>query len=226
MSKTKSVVPAWLLSVPIGLGVACGDGGPNQPEPGPDAVATYRVTFDATWSLPTHPVSFPLSAHFSGLIGGTHDATLVLWEVGGLASPGIKDMAELGAKTALTSEVEAAVQSGSAWSVLSGGGISPSPSSVELTFDIHMDYARVSLVSMIAPSPDWFVGVSRLELRQNGQWRDVVTVDLFPYDAGTDSGLNYMSADSVTSPAAPISALTDVPFDMGVPLGTFTFVRQ
>lgn len=51
----------------------------------------------------------------------------------------------------------------------------------------------MSFVSMIDPSPDWFVGVSRLELcLENGSWVESKVLDLFPWDAGTDSGPTYI----------------------------------
>ena len=80
----------------------------------------------------------------------------------------------------------------------------------------------MTLVSMVAPSPDWFVGVDGLELFQNNQWRNNVVVDLLPYDAGTDSGATFTSADLVTSPHEPIAYLA-APFTGSPPLGTFTF---
>ncbi|MDH3731994.1 MAG: spondin domain-containing protein [Gemmatimonadota bacterium] len=207
--------------------MACGSAEPTGPgDPGTPATATYRVTFEAAWSAGTHPTSFPPNAHFSGLIGGTHSDAAVLWAPGGLASAGIKNMAETGSKTALTDEVSAAIQAGAAGSLLSGSGVNPAPGTVSLTFEAHEDFPLVSLVSMIAPSPDWFVGVHGLDLMQSGEWVESVTVELLPYDAGTDSGTIYTSPNSVTTPPATIQRLTGSPFDMNVPLGTFTFVRQ
>lgn len=50
----------------------------------------------------------------------------------------------------------------------------------------------VSFVSMIDPSPDWFLGVSGLDLcLRNCTWAESKIVDLYPYDAGTDSGPTY-----------------------------------
>jgi hypothetical protein len=76
---------------------------------------------------------------------------------------------------------------------------------------------------MIAPSPDWFVGVSGLELFRDGLWRRQVTVELQAYDAGTDSGIDFVSPNEATQPARPIALLTGFPFQNGTPLGTFTF---
>ena len=46
---------------------------------------------------------------------------------------------------------------------------------------------------MVAPSPDWFVGVSGLPLFENGQWVEERRIDLVPWDAGTDSGTTFES---------------------------------
>ncbi len=191
-----------------------------------DAVASYTVTFDATWSAATHPVDFPGAlAHFSGLIGGTHDASVDFWTPGQTATTGIKNMAELGSKFPLTGEINAQITAGAAGEVISGNGIFPSPGSVSVSFDIDLAHPQVTLVTMIAPSPDWFVGVRGLPLFQNGDWVDELVVPLPPWDAGTDSGVTFNSADLATMPKDPITALTGFPFAGTGPLGTFTFTR-
>ena len=195
----------------------------------PDATAQYTVTFDATWSAATHPNMFPGNPHFSGLIGGTHESGLVIWEGGAIASNGIESMAERGAKTPLDDEIQQAIAAGRAENLLSGGDIPLSPGTVSLDFDISVDHPSVTLVSMIAPSPDWFVGVHDLSLMADGDWVDELVVDLAPYDAGTDSGETYNSSDRDTVPRAPISMITSAPLASGgvaPPLGTFTFRRR
>ncbi len=76
---------------------------------------------------------------------------------------------------------------------------------------------------MIAPSPDWFVGVSGLSLRSGDSWINELSVDLDPYDAGTDSGISYEDPDADTDPQDPIAQITGFPFTGTGPLGTFTF---
>ncbi len=183
----------------------------------------YEVTFDAVWSSATHPESFPPSPHFSGLIGGTHNQEVSFWELGGIATPGIESMAETGGKSSLRNEVNSAISAGYAAAVISGGGISRSPGSVSTTFDIDRTHSLVTLVSMIAPSPDWFVGVSGLELYNGRHWEAEIMVPLDPYDAGTDSGANYTSANADTNPQEPIAVIGGFPFTGTGPLGTFTF---
>lgn len=214
-----------LLTLALAAGIAVAGATPARAQSCDYSLnATYQVTFDAAWSQQNHPTDFPGNPHFSGLIGGTHQGTHTFWELGALASPGMESMAETGSKTSLTSEVNSAISHGTAEFLLSGGSIGTSPGSVSMTFQVTSDFPAVTLVSMIAPSPDWFVGVDGLELLQNGSWADHVAIDLTAYDSGTDSGTQYTSANSDTNPADPIFEITGYPF-FGVSLGTFTFTK-
>ena len=191
----------------------------------PAGTVEYTVTFESTWSAATHPIDFPPNPHFSGLIGGTHDDQVTFWMEGELASPGIQNMAENGNKSPLDSEVQAAIDAGTAGAIISGGGISPSPGMVSETFEVEDAYPLVTLVSMLAPSPDWFVGVAGLSLRDQGEWVDELVVDLHVYDAGTDSGPSYLSPNQPTNPPVPIFEHMFGPFASDNFVGTFTFVR-
>jgi hypothetical protein len=226
------VFPSLALVALIG----CGGSSPMGPTPtavpsatpNPAATARYRVTFDASWSASSHPTDIPRNPHFSRLIGGTHKSTVKFWESGALASEGIRLMAEQGRTTPLDTEVEAAIAAGQAQRVLVGDGIDRSPDRVVLDFEISRDFSLVTLVSMLAPSPDWFVGVSGLNLIENGDWVSEKVVVLQPWDAGTDSGATFSSADLRTAPAEPIHLIGTGPLLVGAsvpPVGTFTFRR-
>jgi hypothetical protein len=187
--------------------------------------ARYRVTFDATWSQATHPIDWPPNPHFSNLVGGTHTGAVQFWAPGQLASLGIKDMAERGLTSSLSAEVNTAIGAGNARAVLLGGNIPVSPGTTSFEFDMAQGFPLVSLVTMIAPSPDWFVGVHDLPLFQGGEWVEHVVVALHGYDAGTDSGTSYTSPNQVTTPPVPIALLGAAPFVGNTVCGTFTFTR-
>lgn len=189
---------------------------------------TYEVTFNATWSEETHPDDFPETAHWSGLIGASHNDKVQFWKVGELASPGIKNMAETGGKNPLNQEIGKAILRKNAFKLISADPISTSPGSISLEFKVSKNYPLVTLVTMIAPSPDWFVGVDSLNLYENGSFVDEKTVILYAYDAGTDSGTNYTSPNDPTDPPEEIFKIEGYPFyyeDELVPLGTFTFTK-
>jgi hypothetical protein len=187
------------------------------------SVAQYELVFTADWSAETHPTAFPSNPHFSGLVGGTHRNEASFWEVGELATVGIENVAERGRQRELKDEVTASIQQGDAWSVIREFGISPSPGSRTVTVEVSSTHPLATVVTMIAPSPDWFVGVSGLDLRESGQWRDEVVVDLFPYDAGTDGGSTFGSPNIDTVPREVISLIEGFPFEGIPPLGTFEF---
>jgi hypothetical protein len=213
------------MLVAAALAASCTGQSPTEPSSA-DETAQYRVTFDTPWSAATHPVDYPSDSHFSRLVGGTHNAGVAFWRDGSLASQGIKDMAERGRTSPLDQEVAAAVTAGTAGRVLLGPAIDQTPGSAALVFEISSRHPLVTLVTMVAPSPDWFVGVSGLNLFENGQWIGERRIDLVPWDAGTDSGATFRSADVVTVPPAPISRILVPPFGgVSPPLGTFTFAR-
>lgn len=174
---------------------------------------TYQVTFKTTWSVETHPDGFPSNPHFSGLIGATHNMQTNFWGDGQIAANGIKSMAETGSKTALTVEINQLIDQGNVDKIISVGGIGTSPDQIKITaLPVSSDFPYITLVSMLAPSPDWFVGVASLPLMENGNWIENKTIDLLVYDAGTDDGETYSAADANTDPKQPISQLTTTPF--------------
>ncbi|MDA7632667.1 spondin domain-containing protein [bacterium] len=194
----------------------------------PSETARFSVTFNAEWSRTLHPTDFPGNPHFSGLIGATHNSEVSLWTPDGSATPGIQNMAETGGKSPLTSEIEAHQGSGTVSNILSGGGVGRSPGMVSLEFNISQSHPLVSLVSMIAPSPDWFVGIHGLNLLVNGNWADELVMDLEAYDAGTDSGVSFTSSNQATTPQGSITRVTDAPLDESLglpPIGQFIFTR-
>ena len=193
--------------------------------------ARYRVTFQATWSAETHPTNFPANPHFSGLVGATHNENNRIWQRGKLASDGIELMAETGGKSQLLAEIDALIEAGTAHAALSGGGLSTSPASVSLEFEVVSSHPFVTVVSMVAPSPDWFVGVSALSLlAEDGTWKEREEVALRVYDAGTDDGATFTAANADSDPPEAISRLTSDPGDADFtdgnpPAGTFLFEK-
>ena len=192
--------------------------------------ARYRLTFNATWSAQSHPVNFPPPAHFSDLAGAVHNDQVALWRTGELASSGIELMAETGDASGLLAEAAGAVNAGSAASVIDGGGVAQSPGAVSVVFEVTRDHPLVSITSMVAPSPDWFVGIRDVALFNGTEFVESLTIEAAVYDSGTDSGLLFTSGDVDTQPAAPITLLstsgTETNFANGLPsVGQFVIQK-
>lgn len=196
----------------------------------PDYEASYTLTFNAVWSPTSHPASYPGGAHWSGLTGGTHNGEVTFWEIGQLASRGVKDVAERGSTSQMRSEVSAAISAGTANQILAGGGLGSGSGTVQMTFTANKSFPLATVISMIAPSPDWFIGVGGLSLvDEEGEWLDEIVVSLNLYDAGTDDGASYASGNSPATTPQPIFQRTEFPAKISeqlVPFGTFTFTRN
>ena len=189
---------------------------------------TYRITVEGAWTATSHPHEYPRDAHFSWLTGATHDAGYRLFEAGGAATPGLEALAEDGELTPYDEEIQAAIDQGSAGALFQARPIDKMPGTT--TFEITLDqrHPLVSLVTMIAPSPDWFTGVADVRLLENGAWVAEKTLDLEAWDAGTDSGATFTSSDADTMPREAVRLLDTEHFAIDgkiVPVGTVTFKR-
>ena len=177
--------------------------------------ATYTAVLSSTWSAATHPENFPSNPHYSDLIGATHNQDASLWSLGKIASSGMRDVAERGDNLQLIKEIKWSIKTGDSGSLVHGVDIKTSPGTVAVDFELSDKYPLVSLVSMIAPSPDWFVGISGINMCESGNWILDKTIRLKAYDAGTDDGEAYESADKATTPKREISVVrknnSDIP---------------
>lgn len=203
---------------------------PIEPAGQCPASATYGVTFRATWDAASHGDSppFPSGAHFSRLVGTTHVEEASFWSNGGIATDGIEIMAETGAVDVLCDEVQAEVGGGRANGCIRGQeGSFRSPGTVTLSFEADEGFPFLTLVSMIAPSPDWFVGVDGIGLRDGECWASRIEMDLAGYDAGTDSGATFTAPNADVTPHEPIGPLEALPADVrDVPFATLVVERE
>ena len=166
------------------------------------SMASYDITFSSNWENETvDPVNgnstaaIPGNAHWSDLVGATHNSNYTMVEMGTLASLGIKNVAEIGNNDALMNEVSNEINNtGNADNWLRQG-FAPFAAISSATLSnvtVSSDYPLLSLVAMIAPSPDWMIAVNSVNLRDGNTWRDEIIIDLFPYDAGTDLSLIHI----------------------------------
>jgi len=210
--------------------VACGGSSNNS------STAAYKVTFKGTWGAATHPTNIPPGAFpnptSAPIVVATHNSQIILWENGQAASAGTEVIAETGNPTMFIAEADAAIAAGTAKEVVRGEGGFISPGEQSVTIEANSDFPQVTLLTMIAPSPDWFAGAHVENLLSDGSFVDTLTVDVMAYDAGTDDGNTYLSADDDTLPRGVIQGLLTDPMDTSFPsaaarkIGTLTFVKQ
>jgi hypothetical protein len=190
----------------------------------------YEVRFERSWSAETHPQDFPLLAHFSPVIGVTHNGHFEPFQAGATATPGIERLCEEGKHQPLDAEIRSAVSKGEAGALIeTSDPLRSVPGTARTSFEIDTLHPMVSIAAMIAPSPDWCAIASDVALFENGEWVATKTVTLQAWDVGTDSATSYRALDSDSQPRGAIE-LNGLPYfvrnGQRVPVGTVTFVRQ
>lgn len=166
--------------------------------------AKYELVFEGLWSRYTHPDDFPenyWSAHFSDIIGASHSTEFRMWNHDSFATEGVKELAEVGSTKKLESELKQ-VSSKTRTIIKARELRYPTLNSkTSAVFRTDRQHHLVSILSKLAPSPDWIVGVSGLELCQaDCSWAAQRIVNLYLWDAGTDSGTSFTSPDIPTRP--------------------------
>ena len=198
---------------------------------GGDQSANYKMVFVPTWNSASHPIEYPTGkGHFSPLIGATHSAGYSIFKQGTKPTPGLENLSEHGAHSPLDAEINAAIKAGKAGTLIETKeplkGEVHQPAST--TFTITKKFPMVTMVAMVAPSPDWFVGVANVKLYSNGKWVPTITVDAYAWDSGGDDGTTYLADDKDTNPKKMTKMATNKHFMMNgkrVPVGVFVFTK-
>lgn len=219
----KSVAPSlWLSLVALCLALeaasagdaavagAGGGGGGGSPPSGcpPEELTVYRVKLETHWSprdFPKHYPEWRPPAQWSKLAGISHSRDFVLFRAGESASPEVKTFAESGRSDGFDKYGQG---NDGVLDVFSAPAIPQGVGESESEFFVDGNHSRISLVSKIVPSPDWFVGVDSFELCEGGNWVDNVKIQVDPLDAGTDNGLTFTSPNWPTSPPEKVFRIT------------------
>ncbi|XP_001360711.2 spondin-1 [Drosophila pseudoobscura] len=174
--------------------------------------AKYSFVFEGIWSNETHPKDYPFAiwlTHFSDVIGASHESNFSFWGENHIATAGFRSLAEWGSPAALETELRAngpklrtLIKAAGLWYP----NVNENTSS---KFRVDRKHPKVSMVSMFGPSPDWVVGISGVDLcTDDCSWKESLDFDLYPWDAGTDSGITYMSPNSETQPPERMYRIT------------------
>ena len=180
--------------------------------------ATYEVTFTAQWTTANGFGSVPSSAHFSSVIGSAVNEQSALWESGQASSPGMEGVAENGTTQVFSAEIATEAAANAASGVVNMGGTQANNSvSAEITFT--RSFPLFTFASMVAPSPDWFVGQSKFSmLGASSEWINDAQLNLRVYDAGTEDGNSFSGNNAASNPLDVIKRLN------GLVAGELNFV--
>ncbi|MCJ8277138.1 MAG: hypothetical protein HRT44_01165 [Bdellovibrionales bacterium] len=185
----------------------------------------YKITFTSKWNVEDH-LRVPGNAHFSPIVAVSHNGLYDLLPIGGITGKGLELVAELGNTRDIEPELDDAMTAGNIENVVITENQFISNKLVQtLEVTITNKHEYLSFVSMIAPSPDWVVGLSNLKLHsaEQGFFPGVKDMPLFALDAGTESGDfagNFSINNNATTQQTPINVLSGNGFN--APFATVT----
>ena len=185
----------------------------------------YQVTFKGLWNKDDFKDFYSSSAHFSPLVIWTQDNNENIF-VGEdkKATKGLEVVAESGNPEEIKKELEQLKKEnkiGQYWI----GDVFDSPGSHTMEISLNSN-EKVFAVSMIAPSPDWFIGISEISLFKDEQWKDDESVYPDIFDAGTENGEKFWLLNLATSPQENISKLKAIPVDTLPKFSQIIFERK
>src|SRR6266704_2443330 len=209
-----------MRALPVTLAVlclaACGKGSKSAPPAAPPAAARparptapaeYTVIVKSTWTKTTHPFEYPSGAHFSGMIGASHNAKYSGFAVGRRPTPGLERLSEEGKHSPLDTEIQSAIDQGNALMEFESGGLKNWKDSMVSSVRVDSAHPLVDVVNMVAPK----------------------TLTLPAYDSGGDDGKTYKAPDRDANPKKPTTRLADRHFVIHgrvKPVAILIFVRK
>ena len=167
----------------------------------------YKVTFRGTWNKYTHDDFFPLAgAHFSSFVGISHANKDELFKENTIATPGLEIVAETGATGKIINEL-INKQENTLILDYKIGEVFFTPGETSMFLVFSETHNKFSLVTMIAPSPDWFAAASNVQLFDGVNWLNTIEIDLSLFDAGTDDGKSFIGLNKNTDPKETIKEI-------------------
>jgi len=167
----------------------------------PGHLAVYTLKLKTYWDERQFPKQYPQwrpAAQWSKTLGYVHNGDPELFRVGSSVSEGVKEFIQTGDSQILEQEIgnksSTILDSILLPQVLKGVGES------QATVFVDGNHTKVSVITKLVPSPDWFVGLDSIELCKDGQFIENLAIKVDPLDGGTDNGFTFTSPNWPTEP--------------------------
>ncbi len=181
---------------------------------GLSGTASYSLTFETNFSEDSFPTDYPDNPTFGPILVITHSPEISIFEIGELASDGLKAYAEDGDVGALSAFISADIgEENEGLFVLSTTSAIGAEAATTIDITVTEARTRITFLARLDPSPDWFVGVSSFDVVNGNELVDSEMVNLSPLDSGTASGNTYEAPAEQES--ANISTYQGLPFADG-----------
>ena len=82
----------------------------------------------------------------------------------------------------LETEINAQIIAKMAWKLILPGGaqLDPEAKRTGINVQVTSNFSKVTIITRLAPSPDWFIGIDSLDLCYSGTWRESMNVTNIP----------------------------------------------
>ena len=87
-----------------------------------------------------------------------------------MASEGIKEMAELGSTEPLNEEIDNKIKNKEGYDLVVGDNLGSGVGKITVEIEVNEKNPSVTLATMIAPSPDWYLAVVNVNLYDGGEF--------------------------------------------------------
>jgi hypothetical protein len=167
----------------------------------------YAVSMTDFWTS-NYPTDQPANAHYSRMLAVMHKSSYEMSAVGMMATNGVKTMSQAGDPSDLETEIAGLADKTAMTPVRVGTKGRTGQDWLEFPdfmMQADSDYPTVSLITMLAPSPDWYA-FGTTKLYENGAFQ-TKTVSMMAYDSGTEEGTAFSTDNAATSPQANITEL-------------------
>lgn len=204
--------------------------------PGCTGHAMYDVTFYNNLTPRRFGSKIPQEGLvYSPLAAVSHSNRISLFTVRGFANSPVATLAKTGVNAdyiKLATKIRKFT--GKVYSVVDAGAPTMPGRSTTLRVSVDCKRPSVTVIGMIAPSPDWIVQINNLILfdTTSGEFVDRVSGRLIAYDTGVDSGNQFtppldLSLDIPTRPQKNIAPLVEDDTDrfMGRRVGRYVVQR-
>lgn len=159
---------------------------------GPANSQRFLITFEIKWGTPGNEemINYPDDPHTGNMCLVVHNNKYSMFKLGEFASKGVDESASYGTNDTLIKEI---TNNGNYLTYYTAP-ILYTPGATQFDITVNDDYPYFSFMTMIAPSPNWFVGASNVDLIDIGNimdYQNYMTIPIYAYDTGTDYGLEF-----------------------------------
>lgn len=163
--------------------------------------AEFIITFRTNWGKPGtgkilgYPVPPEEAPHTGNMFLAIHNHSYYPFKLGENASTGVANSAMYGTNDDLINEIKSQKNDYYKYYI---APVLQTPGMYQFNnVTANADYPYMSFVTMVAPSPDWFTGISSINLLNI---QTSASIPIYAYDAGTDSGTKF-----ITLPKHPLN---------------------